>query len=415
MSSHTRLDVLGSASPQEVGFSSQGLGRVDEIMLDALDSVCPAATLLIARHGRVALHHAYGYLDPDRRQYPTQPDSLFDLASVSKLFTVTAFMTLAEKGCVDLDTPVADVLPEFGGVRSIGSTEDPQTKRDVPADPAYAGQTVDTSQVTFWHLLTHTSGLAAWRSLYRKGTQGHTGPLPHQVPGAERARRIAAIYQEYGFACPPGQRVLYSDLGLILLGEAIAHLADASLEAYMRRAVLAPLGLAHTTYNPLAHGVDREGIAPTEFCTWRKRRCLGEVHDENAASLGGIAGHAGLFSTAWEVAVLGQTYLNGGRYGTASLLSAETVSEMTRVQVNINDNPRGLGWLQRSQVYSSSGSLFGPNSYGHTGYTGTSLWIDPDRTLVVALLTNRVYHGRDPSGIAELRPRLHDAIVEAMP
>ncbi len=414
MSPRTRLDVLDPASPKKAGLSPQGLARVNEIMLDALNTVCPAATLLVARHGHVALHHAYGYLDPDRRQHPTQPDSLFDLASVSKLFTVTAFMTLVETGRVDLNTPVADVLPEFGGVRPIGSTEDPQTKRDLPADPEYAGQAVDTRQVTFWHLLTHTSGLAAWHSLYRKGTQGDAVPLPHRVPDTERARRIAAIYQEYGFACPPGQRILYSDLGLILLGEAIARLADMSLEAYMRRAVLDPLGLAHTTYNPLSHGVAGEQIVPTEFCSWRKRRCLGEVHDENAASLGGIAGHAGLFSTVWEVAVLGQTYLNGGRYGSASLLSAETVSEMTRVQVNMDDNPRGLGWLQRSQGYSSSGSLFGPNSYGHTGYTGTSLWVDPDRSLLVALLTNRVYHGRDPSGIAELRPRLHDAVVEAI-
>jgi CubicO group peptidase (beta-lactamase class C family) len=231
------------------------------------------------------------------------------------------------------------------------------------------------------------------------------------VPDAERARRIAAIYKEYAFACPPGQRILYSDLGLILLGEAVGRLAGTSLEAYIRRAVLDPLGLAHTTYNPLANGAASERIVPTEFCTWRKRRCLGEVHDENAASLGGIAGHAGLFSTAWDVALLGQTYLNGGQYGGTSLLSAQTASEMTRVQVNMDDNPRGLGWLQRSSGYSSSGSLFGPRSYGHTGYTGTSLWVDPDRSLVVALLTNRVYYGRDPAGISELRPRLHDAVV----
>ena len=414
MSPDTHDDVLAPASATEASFDPQGLARVDEIMRDALDTVCPAATLLIARHGRMALHHAYGYLDPDQRQHPTQTDSLFDLASVSKLFTVTAFMTLVEAGRVDLTTPVADVLPEFGSVRPIGPTEDPQTKRDVPADPEFAGQVVDTSQVTFWHLLTHTSGLAAWRSLYRQGTQGDAVPFPHQVSDAERAGRIAAIYKEYGFACPPGQRILYSDLGLILLGEAIARLADMNLEAYVRRAVLDPLGLAHTTYNPLAHGIAGERIVPTEFCAWRKRRCLGEVHDENAASLGGIAGHAGLFSTAWDVAVLGQTYLNGGRYGSAVLFPAETVSEMTRVQVNMNDNPRGLGWLQRSQGYSSSGSLFGPRSYGHTGYTGTSLWVDPDRSLLVVLLTNRVYHGRDPSGIAELRPRLHDAVVEAM-
>jgi CubicO group peptidase (beta-lactamase class C family) len=139
------------------------------------------------------------------------------------------------------------------------------------------------------------------------------------------------------------------------------------------------------------------------------------VHDENAASLGGVAGHAGLFSTAWEVAVLGQTYLNKGSYGNTRILSAATVAEMTRVQVDFSDNPRGLGWLQRSQAYSSSGRLFGPRSYGHTGFTGTSLWVDPDRELVVALLTNRVYCGRDPEGIGEFRPRLHDAVAACIP
>ncbi|UCC65600.1 MAG: serine hydrolase, partial [Anaerolineae bacterium] len=125
-------------------------------------------------------------------------------------------------------------------------------------------------------------------------------------------------------------------------------------------------------------------------------------------------GHAGLFSTAWEVATLGQMYLNGGSYGSARVLSSEGAAETTREQVNFDDNPRGLGWLQRSQGWSSSGQLFGPRSYGHTGFTGTSLWVDPDRKLVVSLLTNRVYSGRDPAGIIDFRPRLHDALIEVI-
>jgi CubicO group peptidase (beta-lactamase class C family) len=178
--------------------------------------------------------------------------------------------------------------------------------------------------------------------------------------------------------------------------------------------VLQPLGLTYTTHNPLAHGVPSDEIVPTERCAWRKRRCIGEVHDENAASLGGVAGHAGLFSTAWEVAVLGQMYLNGGCYGGTRILSAELVEQMTNTQANWQDNPRGLGWMLRSQNGSSSGKWFSPSSYGHTGYTGTSLWIDPERALIVVLLTNRVYGGRDPTGIARLRPLLHDAIIEAL-
>lgn len=411
----TKVFTLYPVAPSEAGFDPDGLARVDAVMRSGLGTVFPAAALLVARRGVVVLHRAYGYLDPETRHHPTRTDSLFDLASLTKLFTATAFMTLVEAGRVALDTPLTDVLAEFNGVRPIGPTEDPLTKTPVPADPALAGQEVNARHVTFWHLLTHTSGLAAWRSLYREnGEQGDGVPLPHQVSAERRARRVAAIHGLYGFAYPPGARMVYSDLGIILLGQAIARLAGTSLEAYVRRAVLEPLGLARTTYNPLAYGIATEQIVPTEFCAWRRRRCIGEVHDENAASLGGVAGHAGLFSTAWEVAVLGQTYLNGGRYGRARLLSPETTAEMTCVQVNFEDNPRGLGWLQRSQGWSSSGRLFGPRSYGHTGFTGTSLWVDPDRALVVALLTNRVYYGRDPRGIVDFRPRLHDAVVEAI-
>jgi CubicO group peptidase (beta-lactamase class C family) len=391
------------------------MDRVDAVMRDGLGIVFPAASLLAAWRSSVILHRAYGYLDPEMRQHPTRTGSLFDLASLTKLFTTTAFMTLVEAGRVALDTPVADVLPEFGGVRLIGPAEDPISKTPLPADPAFAGQAVDARQVTFWHLLTHTSGLAAWRSLYKEnGEQGPDVPLPHQVSVEQRNRRVAAIHDRYGFAFPPGQRMIYSDLGVILLGEAVARLAGISLEAYLRRAVLDPLGLSQTTFNPLAHGVSAQRIVPTEFCAWRQRRCVGEVHDENAASLGGVAGHAGLFSTAWEVAVLGQTYLNGGTYGDAGILSPETVAEMTREQVNFDDNPRGLGWLQRSQGWSSSGRFFSSHSYGHTGFTGTSLWVDPMCELVVVLLTNRVYFGRDPAGIVGFRPRLHDVVMEAI-
>ena len=384
-------------------------------MRSGLGHVFPAAVLHVRQAGAVVFERAYGYLDPETRRHPTHPDSLFDLASLTKLFVATAFMTLVEAGRVSLETPVAEILPEFAGTRPIGPTEDPLTRTIIPPDPQFAGQEVDASAVTFWHLLTHTSGLAAWRGLYREdGEEGDAVPLPHQVRPALRAHRIEAIYEQYGFAYPPGARVIYSDLGFILLGEAVARLAGAPLDVYLRQAVLEPLGLRATTYNPLAHGFSRERIVPAEFCAWRRRRCIGEVHDENAASLGGVAGHAGLFSTPAEVAALGQLYLDGGVYNSVRLLRPETVAEMVRVQVSGEDNTRGLGWLQRSSSYSSSGRWFHPRSFGHTGFTGTSLWVDPDRGLVVALLTNRVYYGRDPQPIHDFRPCLHDAVAEAL-
>jgi CubicO group peptidase (beta-lactamase class C family) len=368
----------------------------------------------VARGGSVVLHRAYGYLDPETQEHPAHTECLFDLASVTKLFTATAFMRLVEDGRVGLNTPVAEVLPQFNGVRPISPTEDPLSKAPVPVDPDFSGIDVDAEQVTFWHLLTHTSGLAAWRSLYRENEEQGVPALPHQVSHDLRARRLAAIHGRYGFVYPPGKRLVYSDLGIILLGEAVARLWGEELDSAVREIVLEPLELAHTGYNPLAKDASVDRIVPTEFCVWRNRRCVGEVHDGNAASLGGVAGHAGLFSTVWDVAVLGQTYLNCGRYGGTQILSAATVADMTRTHVNFGDNPRGLAWLQRSQNSSSSGRWFGPRSYGHTGFTGTSLWVDPDRELVVALLTNRVYYGRDPEGILAFRPRLHDAVVEAM-
>jgi len=384
-------------------------------MQSGVGCIFPAAVLHVRQGGTTIFERAYGYLDPETGHRPTQAGSLFDLASLTKLFTATTFIRLVEAGRVTLTTPVAEVLPEFAGRRPIGPSEDPLASATIPPDPQFAGQEVDAGTVTFWHLLTHTSGLAAWRSLYREeagSREQETGvPLPHLVPAELRARRIGAIYRQYGFAYPPGARVVYSDLGFILLGEAIAHLAGVPLEVYLRRAVLEPLGLRKTTYNPLAHGISPEEIVPTEFCAWRHRRCMGEVHDENSASLGGVAGHAGLFSTAAEVAALGQLYLDGGIYNGVRLLAPETVAEMVRVQVGGDEDPRGLGWHQRSADYASSGHGFSPRSFGHTGFTGTSLWVDPDRELVVALLTNRVYYGRDPQPIMDLRPRLHDAVI----
>jgi CubicO group peptidase (beta-lactamase class C family) len=411
----TQSSTLRQAAPAEVGISATGLTKVHEIVQSGLDLVYPAAVLLVARQSAVVLHRAYGYLDPETRHRPTVPCSLFDLASVTKLFTATAFVRLVQSGRVTLETPIIEVLPEFNGMYAIGQTVDPATKAVVPADPTFGDMTVDAGTITFWHLLTHTSGLAAWVDLFRQHARpGQPVPLPHDIPAETRARRIAAIPGPYGFAYPPGKRLVYSDLGLILLGEAVARLSGVPLAETVRRLVLEPLGLAHTTYNPLARGIVLSEIVPTEHCAWRDRRCHGEVHDENAAGLGGVAGHAGLFSTAWEVATLGQMYLDRGCTAGTHVLDPEIVERMTSLQASWDGLHRGLGWLLRSESGSSSGRWFGPRSYGHTGYTGTSLWVDPDRSVLVVLLTNRVYNGRDPTGIARLRPLLHDAVIEAL-
>jgi len=403
------------ASPDRAGFSASALEHASSIVEQALDRVFPAAVVLIARHGLVVYHRAYGYFDPEQRQQPTPKDSLFDVASLTKLFTTTAFMRLVEAGYVGLDQPVAEILPEFGGRRPIGGTEDPLAKVPLPVEDTYAGREVDASAVTFRHLLTHTSGLAAWRSVYLQNPTEQAISVrdfsPGQVIPQERATRIAAIYK-YDFAYPTAAKVVYSDLGLIILGEAIARLAGKPLELALREWVLEPLRLKDTGFTPPLSLASR--IAPTEICAWRQRRLRGEVHDENAAGLGGVAGHAGLFTTAWDVAVLGQLYLNGGTYGDAALLTPVTVAEMTREQVAWEEMRRGLGWMLKARQGASCGSFFSDDSYGHTGFTGTSLWIDPRRDLLVVVMTNRVYYGRDVEGILRLRPAFHDAVIQAI-
>ena len=362
--------------------------RLDESVAAGQGTVYTAAVCLVACGGQTLFHRAYGWLDPETGTRPTQLDSLFDLASVTKVFTTTLFMRLVEAGQVGLDQPVSEVVPEFSGVRPITAFEQPLTGALDRYD--YPDPTVDAGRVTFRRLLTHTSGLPAWAALYR-------------LPSREAA--IQAVLHST-FAYPTGARLVYSDLGLILLTQAIERLTGESLDQALRRLVVAPLDLRHTLYNPPAALHDR--IAPTEVCRWRGRRLVGEVHDENAGRLGGVSGHAGLFSTAADVARLGQLYLNGGELDGVRLLSPETVAEMTRVQVDFDGDRRGLGWMRQGTGEWRRPGLSNA-AFGHTGFTGTSLWVDPSTQEVIVLLTNRVYFGRDAGGILALRQNVYRA------
>lgn len=369
----------------------------EAIMRAAVPDTTPAAQLVVRWRGQPVLDRCYGWLDEARAQ-PTRPDTLFDLASVTKLFVVTTFMTLAEAGQAALDQPVSEVIPSFSGQRPVAPYEDPLAPGQF-VSVADTDELVDFSRITFRHLLTHTSGLPAWRPLFRQ-------------PSREAAMRMAL---ETAAAYPTGTNTVYSDIGLIVLGMAVEQLTGMPLDRTVAAHVTGPLGLQHTCYLPLPKDESRKmkdesNVAPTEFCAWRGRRIVGEVHDENAASLGGVAGHAGLFSTAADVARFGQMFLDGGQ----PLLSAATVAEMTRLQVEQGDVRRGLGFALWSPDPEASGNPFGPAAFGHTGFTGTSLWIDPARALVVALLTNEVYHGRHERGIMALRVAVHRAIVEAI-
>ena len=387
---------------------------LDKFLKNSVPGVFPAGVVLVMQGGAILFHKAYGFLDPGQNLYPTRRDTLFDLASLTKLFTATLFMRLVEAGRVSLETPVREVIPEFTGKRSIGPIEDPLSGAWLPADPGDAWRQVDLDQINFRHLLTHTSGLTPWRSIYRISAGTGAIPLPHQVSSAVRADRIAAV-ADYDFAYPTGERILYSDLGFMLLGEAVARLSGRGLEHVLQQALFRPLGLQRTCYNPLEKRIPPDQIAPTGICAWRRRMLLGEVNDENAASLGGVVGHAGLFSTAQEVARLGQIYLRGGRFSGEQMLKPETIADMRREQVALGGQRRGLAWVLWTAQECACGSSFSPLSFGHTGFTGTSLWIDPEQELIVVALTNRVYNGRnDLASIQAFRPRLHEMASAAI-
>ena len=367
---------------------STGWSAVDDVVRAGIPDVTPAAVLCVLADDRVAYEHAYGLLSPEPGAAPATTDTLFDLASITKVFTSTLFLTLVDEGRVALDTPVVEVLPEFAGVRPLGGFEQPLTGETIVYPSPR--QEVDAGLVTFRHLLTHTSGLADWLPLYRE---------------SGRQAALELIYR-HPFAYPPGAQTAYSDLGLILVGEAIARIAGQPLDRVIWERVCEPLGLRSVHYRPVPEDGSpcppdaAANIAPTEICRWRGRRLWGEVDDENTGRLGGIAGHAGLFATARDVAALGRLYLDGGVYRSKRILREETARLSTRHHSGTPDAPRGLGWMLRPSTPEAAranrgASAFSRRAFGHLGFTGGSLWVDPERSLVYVLLTNRIYHGRE--------------------
>ncbi|MBC7810540.1 MAG: beta-lactamase family protein, partial [Burkholderiales bacterium] len=387
--------------------SAETQGRIEQLVQAHLGQTFPALAVVAIQGGQVRLNAAAGVVNPESdNPRPVAEDSLFDLASVSKLFTMTAFLSLVSDGKVGLDDPLVSVLRSFSatGPRPIDGGQDPHSKVMLPIPPETEGKRVDPTQVTFRQLLTHSSGLAPWRSVYNEA--GPAPVPPDQSDPIHRTVRWAhamIALTMYSFVDQPGVSVRYSDLGFMLLGDVIERLqimpiteltAVVALDSVIQERVLDPLGLKDVLYNPVRNGRDRENIAPTEDDpNWRGRRPWGEVHDENANGVGGVAGHAGLFGTARDVAMLGQAWLtNDARLG----ISGELMDEARREQIYTasNNERRGLGWNLRTERDSLAGDVFSMASYGHTGFTGTSLWIDPTRELVVACLTNRVYYGR---------------------
>lgn len=334
----------------------------------------PGASVAITSRGRLVALKAMGRLTYDPGSIEVTPASVFDLASVSKVVATTSMaMILYERGLLDLETPVVAIVPEFS--------------------PEFASDDPRRREVTLHLLLAHSSGLPAYEKLFLRAKT--------------RDELLAAAFAT-PLVADPGTKSEYSDIGFIILGVALERIADEALDRFCQREVFGPLGMGHTAFNPAA--ASRSSTSPTmDDRSFRKRIIQGEVQDENASVLGGIAGHAGVFATAEDVAIFANAMLQGG----APILRPETLAVFTRRESSPAGTSRALGWDTPSSP-SQSGKYFSANSFGHLGYTGTSLWIDPERQLSVTLLTNRTWPDCGSQAIKEARPRFHDAVIEAL-
>ncbi len=357
---------LVEASPESVGMSSERLARIDVAVRDSIDrKETPGAVVVVGRKGRIVYRKAFGDRALIPKREPMTLDTIFDLASLTKVVaTATSIMILVERGKLSLADPVALHIPEFG-------------KRG-------------KERVTIEQLLTHRAGFVPDNDI--SDYIGNVNPL-------EKIYELQPIYD-------PGARFLYSDVGYIVAAEIVRRVSGRPTDEFARENIFAPLGMADTSFSPASSGAQRgpqtrrSPIAPTESREGRFMR--GEVHDPRAYAMGGIAGHAGLFSTADDLAIFCQMILNKGEYAGRRVLAPYTVERMVRAASLPSAQMRGIGWDVNTSFSANRGDLFPVGSFGHTGYTGTSLWIDPASQSFVVLLTNRV-HPADKTSVTRLR------------
>ncbi len=353
------------------------------------DGTFPGAVLAVRLRGDLVYEGAVGRLSTPSASDPVTLQTCYDLASLTKaLATTTAWAILIQSGKATLDDRIDRILEDLRG-SPVGAA-------------------------TVRHLLTHSSGLPGWRPYYERIAATDSTQPGFLGSSAAREVVLGCIGRE-GLLYESGSRSLYSDLGFVLLGFGAERISGESLEQFCRRGIYDPLDarpLMYVPRRPLAlHAEPPESalaIAPTEEDPWRGRTLWGEVHDENAFDLGGVAGHAGLFGTARAVLTVAQAWLDGRR-GKAGLLAQDLAAHFTARQHTVPNSSWALGWDTPS-ASSSSGTLFSPESFGHLGYTGTSLWIDPVRELAVVLLSNRVHPTRRNERIRAFRPLIHDLV-----
>ena len=363
------------AAPSSLGFDSTRLADVVAYLRAEVDSgAFPGAVLAVGRHGRLALLAPVGHYGVDDPR-PVDAGTLYDIASLTKVVGLTtACMLLVDSGQLELDAPIDRYVPAFAG----GAMKD---------------------RVTVRQLLTHSAGLVA--------------DLPLYDSTSTRAAALAAV-DTTTLVAPPGTSYRYSDLSAIVLMQAVERVTGEPFDRFLAERVFGPLGMPATRFLPPA--ASRERIAPTEHDTvFRHRWLRGEVHDESAARLGGVSGNAGLFSNALDLSRFAAMLLNGGAWDTLQLIRAETVAAFTTRQNLPAGSTRALGWdTPADSGYSSAGAKLSRRSFGHTGFTGTSMWMDPDRDLFIVLLTNRVHPTRASTAILRVRAHVADLVADAL-
>lgn len=373
------LDLLRQVAADTVPFARPWRDVEQVVEQGVADGAFPGAALLVGRSDRIEYARGFGRLTADPDSPSVDLDTLYDLASLTKVIaTTTATMILVEEARLDLDAPVSRYLPAFAS-----NGKDSVRIRD---------------------LLLHCSGLSP---VFPGGFVPYA--TAHQLP-RDRDAIVAEVCAQ-PLIYPTGERSSYSDLGIIALGAVLEGIAGERLDRFVARRVFEPLGMASTLFGPSPTLWAR--VAPTERDAWRGHLVRGEVHDECAWMMGGVAPHAGLFSTARDLGRFGQMLLNQGELDGQRIVRAETLAYFVRRDGTVPESTRALGWDTASPT-SSSGPRLSPDAFGHTGFTGTSVWVDPRRDRFVVFLTNRVYPTRRNLEILRIRPRLHNAVVEVV-
>jgi CubicO group peptidase (beta-lactamase class C family) len=369
---------LPDATPVSVGVSPTKLNQVAEVINDAISrGVMPGAVLVVGRQGKVIYRQAFGNRALLDKPVKNSVDTIYDLASLTKVIATTpSIMSLVQTGQIDLASPIVKYFPEMAG-----------TGKDT---------------VTVEQLMRHRSGLPADDDM-----SDYSGTIDQTWQKLFRVRLATA----------PGKHFVYSDVGFIYLGKLVERISGIPLNDYAERKIYAPLEMSDTSFRPLGAGLEPcTRCAPTE--KRNKKWMIGEVHDPRSYELGGVAGHAGLFSTADDLAVYAQMLLGCGTYDQIQILDPLAVKKMTEIVPLPEDETRGLGWDIDTPYSAPRGNVYPVGSFGHTGYTGTSVWMDPSSESFVVLLTNRVHpvdtEVSGASGISSIRRQVATIVAQSI-